>query len=174
MRYLYENFLHPENFKTLSDVICHEGFPWFSRVGAVSPEYDEPAFSNMLCNEYGPRSQEFENITPILHTLDIIGTIRVKANLDLRVKEEKKPVGFHTDIELHADCLWTMVLYLNTCNGGTMFEKDMASVSSQENRAIIFPTSMRHSGYNQTDTTFRYLINLNFLSNKLPDGGKEF
>lgn len=178
MRYKYEHFLHAEDFARLAEVVSGEGFAWFARVGAVGVDEDDkdPAFSNVLCNEFGPTRQEFEHVIPILRKLNVTATMRVKANLDLPNKTGKilEPESFHTDIEVHAPGLWTIVLYLNDCNGGTVFEEDMAPVKSKANRAIIFPTHMRHSGCHQTDTPFRYVININFVAKDLPEGGQEF
>ncbi len=183
MRYKYENFLKAEQFATLKDVVTSDGFAWYARVGAVGAEYSEktkddtdPAFSNVLCNQYGPTRQEFEYAVPILDRLDTRAVLRVKANLDLPNKNGKvlEPEAFHTDLDVHGPCIWSLILYLNDCNGATIFEEDMAPVKSKANRAIIFPIAMSHSGCHQTDVPFRYLINVNFLAPKLPEGGQEF
>ena len=178
MRYKYENFLHSENFAQLVEAVTDGNFPWFAREGAVGFDEDDkdPAFSNVLCDQFGPTRKEFDYVLPILHRLNTKSVLRVKVNLDLPNKNGKvlEPESFHTDLDIHGSCMWTLILYLNDCNGATMFEEDMASVRSKANRAVIFPVHMRHTGCHQTDTTFRYIINVNFLASDLPEGGQEF
>tara|TARA_R100000773_G_scaffold41909_1_gene38746 strand:+ start:1517 stop:2047 length:531 start_codon:yes stop_codon:yes gene_type:complete len=176
MRRVYDNFLHTEDFNTLVEGITDQSFPWHARLGAANAEDKEPAFSNVLWAEFGPTCQQIELVMPILKKLKLTCVVRVKANLDLPNKNGKvlEPESFHVDTTVHPPGLWTMVLYLNDCNGATIFEKDMAPVRSKANRAVIFPSHMRHSGCHQTDTPFRYVININFVAEKVPEGGREF
>jgi len=176
MRYLYDDFLTTEDFTQIRDSITHESFPWYARKGAASPEDNKPAFSNVLCGEYGPTCKEFELVVPLLRRLDCVSTLRIKANLDLKHEKGKvlDPESFHTDLEIHGKGLWSMVFYLNDCNGATMFEEDTVPVKSKANRAVIFPTHLRHTGCHQTDTIFRYVINVIFLAEKIPTKGKKF
>lgn len=178
MRYMYENFLHSEAFDKLANHVKSKEFAWYARLGAVD-EADEadknPSFSNVLYHMYGPTSPSFDFVIPIIERLKVQGLFRIKANLDI-VNSDKalQPEAFHKDLDLDGDILWVMILYLNDCNGATLFEKDNVPVKSKANRAIIFPASMRHSGCHQTDIPFRYVINTIFAAEDVPAGGKEF
>ena len=178
MRYIYDDFLPKKEFKALADAITGPAFPWFARIGAAKTDSKNDtnvAFSNTLY-WISPQGREFELCVPIIEKLELLALLRLKANLDLKNPSGKilEPEAFHTDIDIHGPEIWTMILYLNDCNGATMFEEDKAPIKSKANRAIIFSSDLRHSGCHQTDTPFRYLLNLNFLAKKLPDGGKEF
>ena len=175
MRYMYENFLHSEDFDKLANHVKSQEFAWYARLGAAEKARTQPSFSNVVYSQYGPTSQSFEYLIPIVDKLAVNGIIRIKANLDLiRGDKTLQPESFHVDTDADGDCLWVMVLYLNDCNGATIFEEDNAPVKSKANRAIIFPTHMRHSGCHQTDTPFRYVINIIFAAKVLPAGGKKF
>lgn len=174
-RILYENFLPEDQFENLRSVVTHQNFPWQHRVGAVVEDGDgDVAWSNVIVNNYGPTTEDFKYFTPILDKVNAIACIRIKCNLDLKVHEMLVPTGFHTDTEVHGNGLWSMCIYLDDSNGATIFEKDKAPVRSKRNRAIIFPSGLSHSGARQTDTDTRFVINVNFVSHKLPEGGKKF
>tara|TARA_B100000424_G_scaffold229232_1_gene190619 strand:+ start:1058 stop:1597 length:540 start_codon:yes stop_codon:yes gene_type:complete len=179
MRYMYENFLHAEDFDNLVNHVKNKDFAWFVRLGAAqsADETDkQPAFSHVMWDtQYGPTSPSFSYAVPILKRLDVQGVFRIKVNLDLIHGDKAlQPESFHVDSDLGVDGIWAMVLYLNDCNGATVFEEDMAPVRSKANRAIIFPAHMSHSGCHQTDTPFRYVVNTLFAAKTLPTGGQEF
>ena len=136
-RVLYENFLSEVDFKTLEERITSNNFPWHWREGAVVPDdgSGDICFSSPLFGQYGPINQHFDVCIPILNRLDCTHILRIKANLDFKVNKVLEPTGFHTDIEVHAKGIYTMLLYLNDCNGATIFEKDNAPVKSKKNRA---------------------------------------
>jgi len=178
-RILYENFLPEADFKVLENTITSPDFPWIWREGAIPPSdggcSGAICFSSMLFGMYGVLNRHFDACIPILNKLNCDYILRIKANLDLKVDEVLKPTGFHTDHDVYADGIYTMLLYLNDCNGATIFKEDNAPVKSKRNRAIIFPTSHIHAGCNQTDTPTRFVLNLNFLSpDPLPEGGQYF
>jgi hypothetical protein len=55
------------------------------------------------------------------------------------------------------------VLYINSNNGFTIFEKDGEKINSVANRMVIFSADDRHSGTTCTDQQFRVVLNLNFI-----------
>ena len=83
-----------------------------------------------------------------------------RANVIMR-REHNHIGGFHTDFIDRPD-ITTSVLYINDCNGGTAFE-DGEFVESRANRAVIFNNTVAHAGVWQTDTSFRYVVNTNFV-----------
>jgi hypothetical protein len=53
------------------------------------------------------------------------------------------------------------IIYINTNDGFTCF-KDGAKVESIENRCIIFPGNLMHSGSTCTDSPLRMVLNINY------------
>ena len=62
----------------------------------------------------------------------------------------------------------TLVYYVNSNNGGTRFssEFDETVVHSIRNRAVIVKGKVLHESVTQTDTNFRFLVNINFSSDQ--------
>ncbi len=98
-------------------------------------------------------------IQPLLTALKAREVLVCRANVIMR-RNENVVGGFHQDFENRPD-ITTSVLYINDCNGGTAF-KDGGFVQSKANRAVIFNTE-DHAGVWQTDTSYRYVVNTNFL-----------
>ena len=74
------------------------------------------------------------------------------------------PYGYHTDQNILKDrpCGKTGVFYLHTTNGPTSF-KEGQKVDCVENRMVIFPADMEHSGCTHTDNLLRGVINFNWF-----------
>ena len=98
-------------------------------------------------------------IEPLLTALKAREVLICRANVIMR-RNENVVGGFHQDFENRPD-ITTSVLYINDCNGGTAF-KNGGFVQSKANRAVIFNTE-DHAGVWQTDTSYRYVVNTNFL-----------
>jgi len=99
-------------------------------------------------------------IQPLLKAYKSREVLVCRANVLMR-RNENVVGGFHQDFEDRQD-ITTSVLYINDCNGGTAF-KDGGFVQSKANRAVIFNTTLDHAGVWQTDTSYRYVVNTNFL-----------
>ena len=56
----------------------------------------------------------------------------------------------------------TAVYYFNTNNGATEI-KGHKKIKSIKNQIVIFPSKLQHRSIQQTDTTFRWVLNLNYL-----------
>ena len=99
-------------------------------------------------------------LMPVLRRLDvdIKKVIKAKVNNNLATNEIME-YGFHIDTS--EDC-YTAIFYMNTNNGYTLFE-DGDKVDSIANRVLIFDSSCRHSVSTHTDTTNRYVLNINWL-----------
>ena len=98
-------------------------------------------------------------IEPLLTALKAREVLQCRANVIMR-RNKNVVGGFHQDFENRPD-ITTSVLYINDCNGGTAF-KNGGFVQSKANRAVIFNTE-DHAGVWQTDTSYRYVVNTNFL-----------
>ena len=84
--------------------------------------------------------------------------LRIRSSLYPR-REKQKPDPFHVDYNFnHKVCIF----YVNTNNGFTLFENG-EKVNSIANRLIIFDGLEKHCSVVQTDTTARYIININLL-----------
>ena len=84
--------------------------------------------------------------------------LRVRSSLYPR-REKQKPDPFHVDYNFnHKVCIF----YVNTNNGFTLFENG-EKVKSVANRLMIFDGLEKHCSVVQTDTTARYIININLL-----------
>ena len=84
--------------------------------------------------------------------------LRVRSSLYPR-REKQKPDPFHVDYNFnHKVCIF----YLNTNNGFTLFESG-EKVNSIANRLLIFDGLEKHCSVVQTDTTARYIININLI-----------
>ena len=75
--------------------------------------------------------------------------------------QERSYYSFAKPGELHAN-LTTAIFYMNTNNGYTLLETE-EKIESVENRLVVFPCDMLHTGVSQTDTKIRVTLNLNFF-----------
>jgi predicted nuclease of restriction endonuclease-like RecB superfamily len=62
----------------------------------------------------------------------------------------------------------TGIYYCNTNNGYTAFE-DGDQIESVQNRLVLFPSNMKHSGSTCTDVNSRVAININFIPRYVED-----
>tara|TARA_B100000287_G_scaffold68418_2_gene60022 strand:+ start:4205 stop:4684 length:480 start_codon:yes stop_codon:yes gene_type:complete len=158
MKYeLIDNFLEPDELKSVQDVFLGMKIAWNCIDGIVMPGDGGYQFVHVLYSDYQPTSPFFNSLTPIFNKIDPIAIVRVKANLNMKTPQ---PVSssFHKDVD---DCI-TSIFYLNTNNGKTVFESGL-EVDSVENRMIIFDSNEKHHGITTTDTARRCLINFNYF-----------
>ena len=182
-RYLYNDFLPDQDFREWHEPI-QRSVVWRYRQGKVANRplsydlTDDYSFTRAYWRPMeGPiPTQEGEIMYPLilkfLNFLDVDGILRVRLNMDL-ARSDHFSSGFHTDLG-EAFEYKTAIFYFNDCNGFTQFEKDKAPVKSKANRLIIFDGRLRHQGVLQTDTSVRYVLNVNYVSSKVPRGGLSF
>ena len=103
--------------------------------------------------------KECPGLTDILDILGVNTLLRVKVNVT-HSAEDTNPT-WHIDNS--TDGSLTAVVYLNTCNGYTIFADDGHIEYSEENKAVIFNTNKSHSGMRATDGTDRYVLNINYI-----------
>ena len=104
----------------------------------------------------------------ILNILNARGWLKIKANLGTKDPEHMVG-GWHHDMHwpeegdtrIPYDDTLTAILYMNTNNGYTLLETGY-KVESVENRLVIFPNNVLHTGISQTDTNTRVIINFDF------------
>ena len=84
--------------------------------------------------------------------------LRIRSSLFTR-REQQIPDAFHVDYKFdHKVCIF----YINSNNGYTLF-KSGEKVESIANRILIFDGLKEHSTVVQSDTSARYIININVI-----------
>ena len=103
--------------------------------------------------------ENWEMLFPIYYVIQPMNFIRVKANLIPRA-EKIVPHGLH--IDTFAPNSVTGIYYVNDNNGCTQFE-DGDKIESKQNRIVLFPSNLKHTGTTCTDAKVRVAININFI-----------
>jgi len=181
-RRIYDDFLPPEMFNALKTVVTDPDFPWTFRLGVVHrKQRNGPTFGlshlawHPLYGAVSPmRDELYNHLYPVFQKLFVYVPMRVKFNLGVKVRDKHIETGHHIDVMTAPSNFRTAILYLDDSNGYTQFEADKAPVKSKSNRMLIFDGQLRHQAVTQTDTDVRYVCNFNYLSDKIPEGGKSF
>ena len=99
----------------------------------------------------------------LMQKLSPIAISRIKINCTMPASEFCQ-TGWHTDMDENIGGI-TSILYLNTCNGYTLF-RDGTKCYSEANRLVSFDSNLEHTGVPHTDNTpCRFLINMNYFPN---------
>lgn len=108
-------------------------------------------------------SPAFQFLKPILKKEDIMGLIRIKANLLIRTEDIVVfDHAYHSDLgDDRNDGVITSIYYVNSNNGYTLFE-DGTKVESIGNRFVTFPCNMKHTGTTCSDEDRRIVVNFNY------------
>jgi hypothetical protein len=121
--------------------------------------------------ENGMANSEFLSILqPVVDKLDIEELLRIKGNLSTKTIAVSAD-GWHCDMQTDNKPLnsTTAILYLNDCDGYTEIIDEKGTthtINSKANRFVTFPNSFLHSGFSQTNTKVRVLINFNYYERK--------
>ena len=174
---IINNFLDKEIFKKLQLFLLGADCPWFYNESKVSPgcKSNSPikGYENNNPHQFTHsflRGMEWsnwtQNILPLLDKINPRVWIRVKSNLST-INSKPLVGGWHCD--KHTDGIaWTdtttSIFYINTNNGYTMFENGQ-KINCVENKLVIFPNNLMHTGVSQTDTKIKVTLNLNYLKN---------
>ena len=154
------HFLHQATFNELYTQFNSPNFPWFWTQSQGEPEQ----YINLLYFDHQFSSAMNPTINRCLmeatNKLGVIAILRVKLNATPSKAPEQE---WHTDWQISTPSK-TCVLYLNTNNGGTKFQKSGEIVQSQRNRCVIFPSHFHHAAVNTTDTKLRWVLNINYLN----------
>tara|TARA_B100001029_G_scaffold153053_1_gene136480 strand:- start:288 stop:860 length:573 start_codon:yes stop_codon:yes gene_type:complete len=175
-RWIIDNFLPLDVYKPVENWVTSEETPWYRTDGVVHEGDGRSRFIHMLYGEHGITSNNYAGFEPVFAELNVKPLIRAKLNLDLRHEKIGDTYQHHVDHGYRAEgnCFWTCILNFSDCNGATIFESDGAPVKSKRNRAIIFRSHLAHAGCPQTDSLFRYVLNVNYLSGDQPGRGNPF
>ena len=175
-RWLIDNFLPLDIYKPVENWVTSEETPWYKHDGVVSEGDGRTRFIHMLYGQNGIMSNNYAGFEPIFNELHVQPLLRAKLNLDLRTEKIGDKYQPHCDHHYRTEdnCFWTCILNFSDCNGATIFSSDGAPVKSKRNRAIIFRSHLENSGCPQTDSLFRYVLNVNYLSTDAPGRGNPF
>jgi len=154
---IIENFLDKLEFQKIKQLILSRNFDWYYQSSKVSDNDGEQQFTHLFFSEEGKISNFFYILKPIFLKLKAKDIIRAKINLTHK-KETVKEFQYH--IDTHKKCN-TAILYLNTNNGKTVF-KNNKEINSVENKMVIFPSNLEHTGTTHTDKDFRIVLNINY------------
>ena len=170
---IIDNFLERNKFLALQEnVIGNNKMPWMlsnnvaSRYNTgeeICEEKYNYQLAHTLFDNAQPPSPFAHILNDFLDVLDPMLLLRVKVNLNPSV-DKFIDHGMHIDIlpeELAQTCT-TGVFYLNTNNGYTKFQ-DGSKVDSVENRLVLFPAIMKHTGSTCTDEKYRAVLNVNYI-----------
>ena len=156
-----DNFLDPESFKNLQEVVFSTSFPWYMREGVSGMgDYSyNMMFSHVFYGDNMPTQYYLGLIVPILNNFDcdIKSLIRVKGNLYPKT-DVLHEHNDHVDLDFPNN---GAILYLNTNNGFTVIGGE--KVESIANRMIYFDPEVPHHSTTCTDKLVRANINFNFF-----------
>lgn len=167
---IIDNFLLELEYNHLiSSVVKNQYFPWwYSPVNteeyAVSnqcSEFENYQFTHVLYYDNMPKSDYYHLVFPFLNHLKIKSLIKVKLNCNPNASKIVEH-GYHIDTIDSTYDSTTAVYYLNNNNGYTKFENG-EKVESVENRLILFPSKMSHTGTTCTNAQCRYVLNINYF-----------
>jgi hypothetical protein len=170
---IIDNWMEPAPFQKIQSFFLGSNCSWFfqNTVDGVEDldKIDRFQFTHIYVLDGQIRDPQFHSISNFFQRLQTNAYIKVKANLGTRTEKVRKN-SFHTDLFKHeiTPFHYTAVYYLNTNNGFTLF-KTGEKVKSKENRLLIFPSGMEHTGTTCTNQKARVVINFNFVANNLDE-----
>jgi hypothetical protein len=154
---IIKNCLDKESFNNIKNIIINENFNWYYKEGVIKND-KHFQFVHKFYDNFNVRSNYIDYLNPVLKILKPMTIHRIKANL-LTKTDKIIEHGFHNDNPWKCKIA---ILYINTCDGYTIF-KDGNKVYSEENKLIIFDNGLLHSGSTCTDQNVRVVINFNYI-----------
>jgi hypothetical protein len=172
---IIDNLCPKPEADAINEIYVGEHFPWYFKNYVVDEtmikdgtENYQYQFTHHLLREDGNIVTEqnyWQALFPIFNRIHPNTFVRIKANLVPRA--DKVVVhGFHVDCMVPFSI--TGIYYCNTNNGYTAFE-DGDQIESVQNRLVLFPSNMKHSGSTCTDVNSRVAININFIPRYVED-----
>ena len=165
MHKVIDDFLEPEDFIFVHNLIMNEPFPWFYMDSYRESGLEKDKTNNfsyhlhMLYDNNVPSSPHFDNILPLIFKkIQMKTLIRVKINSYTR-EDKLIEHDFHTDYDYQNN---GAVFSINTCDGYTKLE-DGTKIPSVANRIVLFDASKPHCSTNTTNQPRRVNINFNYF-----------
>jgi len=158
-----KNYLSKIDFNKIKSKIMSSDFPWFFKPTMTSKDatWEKFFFSHLFYDNFLPNSHYFELFQDCLKNLKVKSLIKIRANLNLNLKESYYS-NWHVDQEIPCKIA---LLYLNTNNGYTEINdgKKILKINCEENTMVIFDSHYLHRSVSQTDEQRRIAINFNFI-----------
>lgn len=167
---IIDNFLLDLEYNILVNrLIKNEFFPWFYSpviqkeygVTEQSDELHDYQFVHVLYHDDAPQSEYYFLLEPFFNHLKVKSLMRAKFNLNPNASKIVEH-GYHIDTIDSTYDSTTAIYYLNSNNGYTKFENG-EKVESVENRLVLFPSKMAHTGTTCTNARCRYVLNINYF-----------
>ena len=163
-----DDFLPDEIFSTIENILMGKNFPWYFHDTVLVKS--EGAYNFQFVHKFFSHGQVWSGLysnelVPMMDFINVGAMVRLKANLLTRTESHIEH-GHHTDTKQPCK---TMIIYINSNNGYTLFEESGEKVQSKRNRAVIFDASQRHTGATCTDQKCRVVLNLNYFPAILGD-----
>ena len=153
-----KNFLPKNIFNKLKNTVMSDYFPWYfnNGVSKMNDGFFQFTFSFIKDGKEQCWGEWMDIMRPVLENIKHKKINRVKANLLTKTNKIIQH-DYHTDQEKGT----TGILYLNNCNGYTIF-KNGKKIISEENKYIEFDSTLEHAGTSCTDEKRRIVINFNY------------
>lgn len=156
---VHKNFMDPLLFLKLKETITGAYFPWFK--SRIVKQTDDIQLIHTFFEFGRVNSEFFELLDPCIRFLKMKKLIRAKVNLVLRADKIKEH-GYHVDTDGYKE-FRSALLYVNSNNGYTRFEKNNKKIKSEENKLIDFNGYLQHTSTTCTDAPYRMVINFVYL-----------
>jgi len=160
---LIDNFLQNDQYQNLKNKIIRNDFPWYYSPNVVRKNEEKQHFQFTHCffDNQNLFLRDFYypvGIDDIMKVLNCRDLVRIKANL---TTNSNKIIEHSLHRDYIYDCT-TSIYYVNSNNGYTLFE-DGTKIESIENRMVIFPSNLMHTGTTCTNQNIRCVINFNYF-----------
>jgi len=166
MKYqIYKDFLSPDFFKKITDVVMYQDFPWRRRDQmAHVGDKDGMYFTYGFYNNMKPLSDFYEPyIIPILKKLKAEAPVQIRANMYINTLFNFNKSNWHCDFDFKCK---TAILYLNDCDGGTELKinDEVIFIKADANKMLVFDNYVLHRGTISKKEQIRYIINFNYFT----------
>ena len=147
--------------------------------------YDSPQMVHTLYQFQRPTSEFFDDFMKIFKEIDCIGNdimsvFRMKINVNFPSNKSNKKLhqNIHNDIgrydvNKYDNFHKSVLLYLNDSDGDTIFfnddNKEIDRVSPKKGLALIFDSTINHTGQNPIKSTHRYVLNSIIIPHSLKE-----
>lgn len=155
---IIDDFLNPQEFKNIQNILLGSNFPWFYNK-CISDKNDPKRlyfFTHNFYKDY-TSSNYFYLWKSFLDKLNCSSLIRIKGGMYPSV-DKVRPNSSHIDYKYpHKGCIF----YINKNNGPTYFGK--TKVMPKENRAVLFEPHLPHSSSLCSDQQVRVTVTFNYF-----------
>lgn len=157
-----KNFCEKDHFDNLKNFLFSKNCPWFFLDSMTNnpKKKDHYFFNHCFYSHHEIQSREWYLIDPIVKKINMSGINEIRANLTLK-KEKVYKSNWHNDRPYPCN---TAILYMNTCNGYTLLDKNKKiKIPSVENSLLLFDSSVEHQMVSHTDVDRRVVLNMNYF-----------